>query len=93
MYHYGRKDWPFEEALQEQVNETIRTVRPGQVAGLPVVDISTVDGLRLDLAEGSWLLLRPSGTEPLIRVYAESLSEDLTQTLITEGLRLLGLVS
>ena len=93
MYHYRRKDWPFEEALQEQVNVTIRTVRPSQVAGLSVVDISTVDGLRLDLAEGSWLLLRPSGTEPLIRVYAESLSEDLTQTLITEGLRLLGLVS
>ena len=93
MYHYRRKDWPFEEARQEQVKETIRTVRPSQVAGLPVVDILTVDGLRLDLAEGSWLLLRPSGTEPLIRVYAESLSEDLTQTLITEGLRLLGLVS
>jgi len=93
MYHYRRKDWPFEEALQEQVSETIRKARPGQVAGLPVVDISTVDGLRLDLAEGSWLLLRLSGTEPLIRVYAESLSEDLTQTLVTEGLRLLGLVS
>ena len=93
MYHYRRKDWAFEEARQEQVKETIRTVRPSQVAGLPVVDILKVVGLRLDLAEGSWLLLRPSGTEPLIRVYAESLSEDLTQTLITEGLRLLGLVS
>ena len=93
IHHYQRTDWPFEAALQEQVNEAIRTARPTRVAGLAVVDISTVDGLRLDLADGSWLLLRLSGTEPLIRVYAESLSEDLTQTLITEGLRLLGLVS
>ena len=92
-HHYQRRDWPFESSLQGQVAEAFRKVRPRRLAGLQVVNTWTTDGLRFDVEDGSWLLLRLSGTEPLIRVYAESRSETATQTLIAEGLRLLGLVS
>jgi phosphomannomutase len=45
---------------------------PSSIAGLSVKDINRVDGIKLYLEEGSWVLLRPSGTEPLIRVYLET---------------------
>ena len=92
-HHYQRQDWPFEIGLQAQVREAFRKVRPRRLAGLQVVNTWSIDGLRFDVEDGSWLLMRLSGTEPLIRVYAESRSESSTRTLITEGLRLLGLVS
>jgi len=92
-HHYQRQDWPFEAALQAQVRDAFRKVRPKRLAGLQVVNTWTTDGLRFDVEDGSWLLLRLSGTEPLIRICAESRSEGSTQTLISEGLRLLGLDS
>jgi phosphomannomutase len=92
-HYYRRMDRSFQAELGDQVDETIRGAHPNQIAGLSVTDISTIDGLRLGLIDGSWLLLRRSGTEPLIRVYAESRSEGLTETLLTEGLRLIGLGS
>lgn len=90
--YYERKDWAFEPGQHQQVREAIETARPLQLADQSVVRVWTVDGLRFDLADGSWLLLRLSGTEPLIRVYAESSTEARTARLITEGLGLLGLV-
>jgi phosphomannomutase len=91
-YSYKRQDWTFEDGRQRQVQDTIKTVRPRQVAGQAVVRTWTMDGLRFDLADGSWLLLRLSGTEPLLRVYAESSAEEKTERLISEGAGLLGLV-
>lgn len=53
---------------------------PSEVAGIRVTQIGTKDGVKLYLEEGSWVLLRPSGTEPLMRVYIETNSpEKLTQ--------------
>jgi phosphomannomutase len=53
---------------------------PSKVAGIRVTQIGTKDGVKLYLEEGSWVLLRPSGTEPLMRVYIETNSpEKLTQ--------------
>lgn len=92
MYHYRRRDWAFEETRQKHVLEVMGNLRPEQIAGQPVVRAYAVDGLRFDLADGSWLLLRLSGTEPLLRVYAESLEEARTEMLLNEGRRLLGLV-
>jgi phosphomannomutase len=53
---------------------------PIEVAGIKVKEVGRKDGIKLYLAEGSWILLRPSGTEPLVRVYLETNSEaKLTQ--------------
>jgi phosphoglucosamine mutase len=55
-------------------------------------EISTLDGLRLQFAD-SWMLIRPSGTEPVIRVIAESMSREQTGNLIGKGRELVqGLV-
>jgi phosphomannomutase len=50
------------------------------VAGIKVKEVGRKDGIKLYLEEGSWVLLRPSGTEPLVRVYLETnSSEKLTK--------------
>lgn len=54
---------------------------PREIAGQKVLGISQVDGIKFDLSQGDWALIRPSGTEPLIRVYLESTSPDRLKDL------------
>ncbi|MCU4925952.1 phosphoglucomutase/phosphomannomutase family protein [Halobacteria archaeon AArc-dxtr1] len=58
---------------------------PESVAGVSVVDVNTADGFKLLLADGSWLLVRPSGTEPVLRVYAEGESDERVAELLAAG--------
>ncbi|OPZ82015.1 MAG: phosphoglucomutase [bacterium ADurb.Bin429] len=50
--------------------------------------MSEKDGLKLWFANGDWLLMRASGTEPVLRVYAESASMDKVQALLHAGVEL-----
>jgi phosphomannomutase len=52
--------------------------------------LETNDGFKFWLDDGSWLLVRFSGTEPLVRVYAEATSADLRDELLDEGSQLVG---
>lgn len=58
---------------------------PASIANEKVTDIITVDGVKYILADDSWLLIRPSGTEPVLRVYAECRSPEMLQELISYG--------
>ena len=58
---------------------------PDAVAGTPVERVNTVDGFKIALTDGTWLLVRPSGTEPKMRVYAEAGSEDRVAALLAAG--------
>ncbi|WP_418281829.1 phosphoglucomutase/phosphomannomutase family protein [Halorubrum sp. DTA98] len=58
---------------------------PESVVGHEVAKVVTLDGFKLLLENGSWLLVRPSGTEPVLRVYAEADSEDAVNELLAEG--------
>ncbi|WP_338740702.1 phosphoglucomutase/phosphomannomutase family protein [Haloplanus salilacus] len=58
---------------------------PETVADRAVDDVITLDGFKLLLSDGSWLLVRPSGTEPKMRVYAEARSRDRVDALLAEG--------
>jgi len=58
---------------------------PEAVAGTPVDDVVTADGFKLLLADGSWVLVRPSGTEPVLRVYAEADSRERVADLLEAG--------
>ncbi|WP_394740814.1 phosphoglucomutase/phosphomannomutase family protein [Natronococcus roseus] len=62
---------------------------PDDVAGTPVENVNTADGFKLQLEDGSWLLVRPSGTEPKLRVYAEATDEDRVAELLEAGEALL----
>ena len=69
------------DALGESLGES--------VADTPVEDVNTVDGFKIALADGTWLLVRPSGTEPKMRVYAEATSEQRVEELLAAGRELL----
>lgn len=57
---------------------------PETVAGLAVKEVGLKDGVKLYLEHGSWVLLRPSGTEPLMRVYMETDSAALEAKIASE---------
>ena len=54
----------------------VKDYSPAKINGQLVVEKITIDGIKLKMANGSWMLIRPSGTEPLFRLYAEAESED-----------------
>jgi phosphomannomutase len=64
---------------------------PSDLGGEPIartVALDTNDGFKFFLADGTWLLIRASGTEPLVRVYTEATSADLREAMLTAGERL-----
>lgn len=64
---------------QDRKLELLRNLKenpPQELAGDKVVDIKAVDGVKFILESGDWVLIRPSGTEPLIRIYSESQEKD-----------------
>ena len=58
---------------------------PDRLAGETVIRINTMDGIKYYLADHSWLLIRPSGTESVLRIYAEARSAAAVDALIIEG--------
>jgi phosphomannomutase len=58
---------------------------PAEIGGEQVAEISTRDGVKYILADDSWLLIRPSGTEPVLRVYAEGRSQEMVKALLGYG--------
>jgi phosphomannomutase len=47
--------------------------------------VNTLDGVKYLLADDSWLLIRPSGTEPVLRVYAEAREPGMVEALLAHG--------
>ena len=58
---------------------------PASIGGKTIKSINRIDGLKLIFEDGSWLLVRPSGTEPLVRIYAESESQKNMEVLLEQG--------
>lgn len=61
---------------------------PQQIAGQAVVKVDSYDGVKFHLADDSWLLIRPSGTEPVLRLYAEASSHDAVKEMLQTARRL-----
>lgn len=90
-YFYDRVDVRFPPERRPEAKARLDEARPQTLAGLRVVDIVTLDGYKYMLEDGGWLLIRFSGTEPIIRVYCETTDQQKVQPLLEEGLRLAGL--
>jgi alpha-D-glucose phosphate-specific phosphoglucomutase len=74
-----------EEMVKRLVDNT-----PERIAGETVVKVDSYDGVKYHLADDSWLLIRPSGTEPVLRVYAEAGDEVTVNELLRAGRELSG---
>jgi len=90
-YHYDRIDVHFPVEEREAILQRIERARPESMAGVAVERRETLDGFKFHLVDGGWLLIRFSGTEPLIRVYCETTDEGRVEPLLKEGLELAGL--
>ena len=89
-HFYDRVDTPFsgDRATREQ---TILDAKPETLGGLKVTELITVDGFQFKLEDGGWLLIRFSGTEPIMRVYCETMHEDKVKAILDDGLRVAGI--
>jgi phosphomannomutase len=90
-YYYDREDRRFPGEKRPETKKRLDDAHPEELAGLEVTDIVTLDGYKYELEDGGWLLIRFSGTEPVIRVYCETTDESKVQPLLAAGLELAGL--
>jgi phosphomannomutase len=87
-FYFGRRDLHLEVARGLALVEMLATKTPDAFARMPVTSVETLDGTKLLFDDESWLLFRQSGTEPVLRVYAEATSTDKMNALLEEGCRL-----
>jgi phosphomannomutase len=81
-HHYGRSDVVFDASLRPDVEARLREPYPTQIAGIAIVGVDTIDGIRYRLEGGQWSVIRFSGTEPLLRIYAEAPTPEQVQELL-----------
>jgi alpha-D-glucose phosphate-specific phosphoglucomutase len=90
-YYYDRIDVRFPEEKRPQARARLDDTDPDTIAGVPVTAKITLDGYKYELGDKGWLLIRFSGTEPIIRVYCEVTDKELVQPVLQGGLELAGL--
>jgi alpha-D-glucose phosphate-specific phosphoglucomutase len=89
-HYYDRTDIEFPEPERQQMASHLKESSPASLDGVRVAKKDTFDGFRFTLADSSWLLIRFSGTEPLLRIYAESDSPARVSRLLGLGKKLAG---
>jgi len=89
-HYYNRRDFSFPEGRRQAIIRRISYSLPQSIGGIGVVKVSATDGFHLTLADNSWLLVRFSGTEPVLRIYAESDSLERVEKLLETGRELAG---
>ncbi|MCC6147984.1 MAG: phosphoglucomutase/phosphomannomutase family protein [Anaerolineaceae bacterium] len=89
-HYYDRIDTKFtgDRASRENL---ILQANPETIGGLKFTGLNTMDGFKFNLEDGGWLLIRFSGTEPIIRVYTETTHKDSVQAILQDGLKIAGI--
>ncbi|MCX7977290.1 MAG: phosphoglucomutase/phosphomannomutase family protein [Bellilinea sp.] len=84
--YYERRDLRLKHPVaKDKMTARLQNEAPAQIGGEAIVEISTRDGVKYILSDDSWLLIRPSGTEPVLRVYAEGRSIEMVKELLKYG--------
>jgi alpha-D-glucose phosphate-specific phosphoglucomutase len=84
--HYARHDeYLKQQHPKKQMMKMLTDAAPATLNGESVVRVDTLDGVKLYLADNSWLLIRPSGTEPVLRIYAEGRSPEAVKAMLKVG--------
>ena len=89
-YYYDRVDTPFSGDRKTR-EDIILNAKPQTLGGLKVTELVTVDGFQFKMEDGGWLLIRFSGTEPIMRVYCETMHEDKVKAILDDGLKVAGI--
>jgi phosphomannomutase len=87
-HRYGRIDTHFPVEKRGALMEFLKKNPPAKLLHSPLSDMKTYDGVKFIAQDTSWLMLRGSGTEPILRIYAEAKSNKDAQKLLQAGVRL-----
>ncbi|MGQ9489551.1 MAG: phosphoglucomutase/phosphomannomutase family protein [Anaerolineae bacterium] len=91
-HYYDRVDTRLKDnAMKAAAKARLDAAMPETIAGLRVTDKVTLDGYQFIMEDGGWVLIRFSGTEPLIRVYCETMHQDKVQAILRDGMQLAGI--
>ena len=89
-HFYDRWDVHFDSSERRKIQDRLSKAKPDSLAGSRVRETDARDGHRFVLEGGYWLLVRFSGTEPLLRIYAEAETPDRVRAMLEEGRNLAG---
>ena len=87
-HRYGRIDTHFPLEKRGALMEYLKSNPPVKLLRSPLADVKSYDGVKFVAEDTSWLMLRGSGTEPILRIYAEAKSEADVQKLLKLGVSL-----
>ena len=90
-HHYRRVDIKFPAAERQAIINRVQNNPPESLDNVQVLKVDTTDGFRFILADNTWLLIRFSGTEPILRIYTETDSPARAERLLELGKKLAGL--
>ena len=84
--HYARHDLRLSHPVSKtRMVERLASDAPASIGGVALQSVNTLDGVKYLFADDSWLLIRPSGTEPVLRIYAEAREPGMVEALLTHG--------
>jgi phosphomannomutase len=89
-HFYHRIDMEYPESERQTIIKKLDRQSPVKIDGVPVAKRDTSEGFRFVLDDGTWLFIRFSGTEPLLRIYAESDSMERVKRLLGLGKKMAG---
>jgi len=78
--HLSRTDLHLDRTLRQNITRIYFEADPSEIAGIGISSVNRTDGVKMDLENGGWVLVRLSGTEPLARIYVQSDSSEETYT-------------
>ncbi|MBU6409447.1 MAG: phosphoglucomutase/phosphomannomutase family protein, partial [Verrucomicrobia bacterium] len=87
-HRYGRIDTHFPLERRAALMEFLRNNPPARLLGSPLAEVKAFDGVKFIARDSSWLMLRGSGTEPVLRIYAEGRSAADAGKLLRMGVNL-----
>ncbi len=90
-HYYDRTDFHISPAKRQTILHRLHSTPPDTIGGSKVTRVDTTDGFRFFFGDESWLLIRFSGTEPLVRIYSEAEIPERAKVLLNEGKKLTGL--
>lgn len=89
-FYYARRDLRTKPFSKSEMVQRLAGNIPSSIASQRVAGVSDRDGIKYMLDDDAWLLIRPSGTEPVLRIYAEARTRAQVENLLTQGVRLAG---
>ena len=90
-HYYGRIDLTFPASRRDEIQLRVASTNPQRLGGLLVHSIDTMDGIRFNLDEDAWVMVRFSGTEPLLRIYSEADNERQVLGLLNAAREITGI--